>query len=741
MFWRPQEFTITVKPTPVVVISPDDQVLCSSETTQEIDFSADLAGTTFDWVNDNISINLAANGSGNVPEFIAENVSATVQVATISVTPSFNGCVGLTEVASITVNPISTVIIAPGVDEYCHGESTISYIFNGSNPLTQYNWSNDNTSIGLPASGVGNITSFPVSNTDLVNQLATITVQPELNGCDGTAQIVQIMVKPIPTVDQVPDQNICANEDTEGIIFDGNLPDSTEFNWTHDNVSIGLGSNGINDILPFPGTNISQDIEVGNITVTPILNGCIGTAMTTSITVNPISIVNTVNDTVCSGETVPQINFIGSNTSATYSWINDNSSIGLVNNGVDFIPSFDSENLGTTNQTATIIVTPNVNGCDGINDTMAIVVYPLPVVDPLLDEVYCAEDLSAVIAFSGNMSENQYNWSNDNAAIGLPGSGIGDIGPFETTNSGSGDLIGTIVVIPTANECLGVQEEFTITVHPLPDVEAGMDTTLCFGQSITLTATGANNYAWDNGVVNGVEFFPSSTIMYNVIGTDTNMCQNTDSILVTYTLDLPPIVNAGPDTAICIGQQIALTAIGDAILYLWDNGVIDGELFEPSETNDYVVIGTAANGCVESDTIEVVVNPLPIITANASDDVLCSGESTILWGEGADTYDWDQSVIDSVAFVPDTTSTYTVVGFDVNGCTDTTEIEVVVNPLPDVLFSTDMSFGGCLPFEPTFTDLTAGPASNSVQWYFGNGASSTQMGSVLNPMIHMVVMM
>ena len=161
------------------MISPDDQVLCSSETTQEIDFSADLAGTTFDWVNDNISINLAANGSGNVPEFIAENVSATVQVATISVTPSFNGCVGLTEVASITVNPISTVIIAPGVDEYCHGESTISYIFNGSNPLTQYNWSNDNTSIGLPASGIGNITSFPVSNTDLVNQLATITVQPE----------------------------------------------------------------------------------------------------------------------------------------------------------------------------------------------------------------------------------------------------------------------------------------------------------------------------------------------------------------------------------------------------------------------------------------------------------------------------------------------------------------------------------------------------------------------------------
>ena len=731
-FGESQEFTITVKPTPVVVIDPADQELCSGETTQEIDFGGDLVGTTYDWVNDNVSINLSASGTGNVPSFIADNVSASVQVGTISVTPSFNGCVGLTEDALITVNPISTVVIAPGVDEYCHNESTISYIFNGSNPSTQYNWTNDNTSIGLPASGVGNILSFPVTNTDLVNQLATITVQPELNGCDGTAQIVQIMVKPIPTVDQVPDQNICANEGTEAINFDGNLPDSTVYNWTHDNVSIGLGSNGVGDIPSFPGTNISQDVEVGNITVTPILNGCIGTTMTTSITVNPISIVNTINDTVCSGETVPQINFTGSNASAVYSWANDNSSIGLVNNGIDFIPSFVSENLGTTNQTATIIVTPSVNGCDGINDTMVIVVYPLPVVDPIEDDIYCAEDLSDLINFSGNMSINQYDWSNDNAAIGLAGSDVGDISPFITTNTGTGDLVGTIVVTPSANECIGAQETFTITVHPLPDVEAGMDTTLCFEQSITLTATGANNYAWDNGIINGVEFFPSTTIMYNVVGTDTNLCQNTDSILVTYTLDLPPVVNAGPDTAICIGQQIALTATGDAILYLWDNGVIDGELFEPTVTNDYTVIATAANGCVESDTVEVTVNPLPIITANASDDFLCNGESTILWGEGADTYDWDLSVIDSVAFIPDVTATYTVVGFDLNGCTDTTDITVIVNPLPDVLFSTDMTFGGCLPFEPTFTDLTAGPSSNSVQWYFGNGASSTQMGSVLN---------
>ena len=727
-----QTFTITVKPTPEVIISPEDQTLCSGQLTAEIDFSEDLIGTTYEWTNDNVSINLVANGTGNVDEFIVENLGLNTQIATISVTPTFNGCIGEADTALITVNPISTVIIAPGVDEYCHGESTVEYEFDSNNPGTQYSWTNSNSSIGLVEVGVGNIAPFVVTNTSLENQLATITVQPELNGCEGTAQIVQIIVKPIPTVDQVPDQNICANDMTDGIIFDGNLPDSTNYGWTHANVSIGLVSNGNGDIPSFTATNISLDVQETDITVTPSLNGCFGTTMTTSITVNPISTVNTVNDTVCSGEVVPQVDFTGTNPIATYTWENFNTSIGLTNSGNDSIISFTAENLGTTIQTAMIVVTPDVNGCPGINDTLEIVVNPLPVIEPIADYVYCAEDFSDVVTFNGNMSGNIYSWSNSNAAIGLNGAAEGDIPSFQTTNSGTGDLIGTVTVIPTANQCDGAAETFLITVHPLPDVEAGMDTTLCFEQSITLTATGANNYQWDNGVVNGVQFFPNSTEMYYVVGTDLNLCQNTDSVTVTYTLDLPPVVNAGLDTAICIGQDIILAATGDAILYVWNNDVTDGVVFVPSETNDYVVIGTAANGCIESDTVEVVINPLPIVSAFASDDFICAGESTLLWGEGADIYVWDLSVIDSVEFTPVATETYTVVGFDVNGCTDTTEIEVIVNPLPDVLFSTDMTFGGCLPFEPTFTDLTSGPESNSVMWYFGNGATSTQLGSVLN---------
>jgi gliding motility-associated-like protein len=727
-----QEFTITVKPAPEAFVDPAIQELCSGEVTNEIFFTSDLSGAQMDWTNDNASIGLTGPGIGDIPPFTVSNTSSSVQTATVSVVPSFNGCAGDTATATIIVNPISTVVVSSGIDEYCHNDPTLDYIFSGSSGSSTYNWINSNISIGLPASGSGDILSFTATNTDLVNQLAIITVEPILNGCVGVQQIFQILVKPIPTVDAVPNQNLCANDNTDAIVFDGTMSDSTLFIWTNDNTSIGLTALDTGDISSFLATNTSQNIQVGNITVTPHLNSCIGTSEMISITVNPISTVNAIGDTVCAGDNVPQIDFIGNNASSVYTWVNDNVSIGLAQTGLDSIASFTALNAGTTIQIATIIITPTVNGCPGINDTIQIQVNPTPILYPISDIEYCAEENTAAITFGGNMASNQYDWINDLSAIGLSGAGVGDVPSFYTLNSGNTDLIANIDVTPSANGCVGTTESFTITVHPLPVVDAGLDTTLCFGQHVTLTATGAISYQWDNAVINGVLFYPNSTIMYHVIGTDANLCQNEDSVLVTYLLDIPPVVDAGPDQVICFSDSVTLTASGDAVLYQWNNGVLDGVPFSPAATNTYVVIGTALNGCLEADTVEVVVNPLPTVTANASDDFLCDGESTILWGEGANLYIWDQGVLDSVSFVPPATSTYTVIGYDLNGCTDTTDIEVIVNPLPDVLFSTDMTYGGCIPFSPTFTDLTVSPPSNSVMWYFGNGASSTQTGSVIN---------
>jgi gliding motility-associated-like protein len=197
-------------------------------------------------------------------------------------------------------------------------------------------------------------------------------------------------------------------------------------------------------------------------------------------------------------------------------------------------------------------------------------------------------------------------------------------------------------------------------------------------------------------------------------------------------LQLPPsIVNAGIDTAICFGESINLCATGDASVYVWNPSHNNCESFIPDTTADYIVTGlSATTGCFTKDTIVVTVNPLPIVIANASVNPVCLGDATILYGSGADTYVWDNSVIDSVAFSPVATNTYTVIGTDINGCKDTSDIVVTVNPKPNVLFSSDMTFGGCLEFKPTFTDLTS-PPSAQVTWLFGdNTAPSNTLDSV-----------
>ncbi|MEY8861382.1 hypothetical protein, partial [Tenacibaculum singaporense] len=106
--------------------------------------------------------------------------------------------------------------------------------------------------------------------------------------------------------------------------------------------------------------------------------------------------------------------------------------------------------------------------------------------------------------------------------------------------------------------------------------------------------------------------------------------------------------------------------------------------FVPTATTTYTVTGTDANGCENTAQVTITVNPLPTVTANASATTVCAGESVTLTGGGADSYVWDNGVSDGVSFVPTATTTYTVTGTDANGCENTAQVTITVNPLPTV---------------------------------------------------------
>ena len=190
--------------------------------------------------------------------------------------------------------------------EYCHNDIAPDINFTGSNPNSTYDWTNSNPTIStVPlVNGVNTVPSFTASNLSLINQIGTFMVVPMLQtgslNCAGDTSYFTITVKPIPTA--IPPANIvlCGGQPTTNIVWDGNMVDSTVFNWTHSNTSVGnppVSQNGVDTVFSFVTNNTSPLIIVDTITVTPVLNGCVGQDTMMTITINPTTIVNTSNDT------------------------------------------------------------------------------------------------------------------------------------------------------------------------------------------------------------------------------------------------------------------------------------------------------------------------------------------------------------------------------------------------------------------------------------------------------------
>ncbi|MBK8564257.1 MAG: right-handed parallel beta-helix repeat-containing protein [Saprospiraceae bacterium] len=129
-------------------------------------------------------------------------------------------CSQVTPIVSVLVNPTPTVD-DPANLVRCNGESaSVSFtsVFNVAG--TSFSWTNDQPSIGLAASGTGNIASFTTTNNTNVPVVATITVTPSANSCDGLPETFTITVNPEPVMDPaVPTTKTINSYDAVAINF------------------------------------------------------------------------------------------------------------------------------------------------------------------------------------------------------------------------------------------------------------------------------------------------------------------------------------------------------------------------------------------------------------------------------------------------------------------------------------------------------------------------------------------
>ncbi len=100
-------------------------------------------------------------------------------------------------------------------------------------------------------------------------------------------------------------------------------------------------------------------------------------------------------------------------------------------------------------------------------------------------------------------------------------------------------------------------------------------------------------------------------------------------------------------------------------------------------SNDFYTTTALINGDVSSSIFINGENNFEL-TASASSSAICIGDSVTLFGSGATTYTWSNGVTNGLAFNPVETTSYSLIGSDLNGCQDTTSIIISVFPLPDV---------------------------------------------------------
>lgn len=226
-------------------------------------------------------------------------------------------------------------------------------------------------------------------------------------------------------------------------------------------------------------------------------------------------------------------------------------------------------------------------------------------------------------------------------------------------------------------------DDVIVTVNPLPVVDAGTYGPLCPEAGLEPLVGSPAGGAFSGTGVSGNDFDPlvgTQTITYDY--TDGNGCSN--STTTNIVVNPAAVIDGGSDESVCAGFSVTLSGSGGSS-YAWDNGGVDGVPFNPAVgTTTFTVTGTDANGCVDTDQVDVTAYSLPNVSAGA-DQAECEGTQITLSGSGAQTYSWSNGVTNGVAFTQAVgTTTYTVTGTDANGCVDTDQVDVTINPGPVV---------------------------------------------------------
>jgi len=437
-------------------------------------------------------------------------------------------------------------------------------------------------------------------------------------------------------------------------------------------------------------TNATFNVTTaGNYSV-DVTNMCGTTSDAIVISYATVPVVDLGNDTtLCTGATLL---LDATNPSSTYLW-QDNSTNTTFN--------------VTTAGTYSVDVT---NMCGTTSDVIVITYNSLPIVDLGNDTSLCT---GATLVLDVTNPASTYIWQ-DNSINAT----------FNVTTAGT-------YSVDVTNMCGTVSDDIIVTYGTAPIIDLGNDTTLCPGATLLLDATNpSSSYLWQDNSTNAT--FNVTTAGTYMVGAMNNCGTDADTIIIAY--DVPPTVDLGNDTSLCVGGSLLLDVTFPASTYLWQDNSTNAT-FNVTTAGTYTVDVTNFCGTSSDDiTVDYISSP----TVNIGNDTsLCTGSVLTLDATTPNTtYLWQDNSTNATFDVVQTGLYYVTVSNSCGSFTDS--IDVQYNALFDIDLGNDTTIcdGSTLLLsinEPNTTtvwqDLSVGPSYNVVQG--GTYYATTSIGACI----------
>lgn len=535
------------------------------------------------------------------------------------------------------------------------------------------------------------------SNTLLVNAAFAGTysvVVTDANACSNqTAAVVTII--PAVVADAGEDVAICATGKT--ILF---AKGGDSYAWSNGETTASI---------------IIEPTATTTYTVTATANGCSGTDAVV-VSVKPLPTANSGGAaSICAGQSV----MLNASGGSSYQWKN-----GPATNTYSVTPE----------QTTKYSVIVSENGCTD-SDTLTITVKPIPTVSAGADVAVC-KDGSTSLTAQGN---GTYLWSNSatTAAIQLT-----------MVNTPT-----TYTVVVTNNACTA-SDDVVVSIQT-PAADAGLDKIINEGNSVALSATGGDSYAWSTGKsTQEIIVEPTAATTYTVTVTDSKGCTATDDVKVSVLPCAKPTVPTQQSIFnVCedASTSVELIYTGDNVKFQWVNenqqivslsNIVTIDSANQDDAGVYTC--SLSNTCgTASATFTLAVKERPSATVTTLGATsFCQGDSVILVASaGTYFYKWmkDAKLVNSGSnpyYTVKSSGTYDVVIKDtIQQCSNQSdEIVVTVNPNNfDVSYTVDKQLLIVTPFVVQFTNTTPNASDYTFKWTFGDSKTSTSSSaSVIN---------